>query len=66
MTERNETPLNLDPIKVVSTRLLASGGVEALLEVSARDYERLLAPGSGAKHYSITAQIVDPTPEVLL
>jgi len=46
------TRLNLDPVRVVNVRTLPGGQVEALLDVSGRDYQRLLVEPLGM-HYSI-------------
>jgi hypothetical protein len=56
MKEKPMTPLNLDDIMVINLRPLPSGNVEALLRVSKRDYDRLLADHSGM-HYSIPANM---------
>lgn len=59
------TKLNQDPLRVLSTRLLPGGEVEALMQVSRRDYERLLAPGVRdlRTHYALASD-QEHTPSV--
>lgn len=51
-------PLNLDPIEIITKRVLPGGEVEVLMRLSERDRERLLADYSA--RYSIAAQHVSP------
>lgn len=53
-------PLNLDPVEIVTKRVLPSGDVEVLMRLSERDKQRLLAdPGA---RYSI-APHQEPKPQ---
>lgn len=56
------TRLNRDPLRVLSTRVLPGGEVEALMQVSRRDYEDLLAPGvrDANTRYSMSCQADTP------
>ena len=50
----NKRPLNIDPVTVVNVRTLPDGKVEALLDVSERDYQRLF-DDHDAMSYSLPA-----------